>query len=167
MHTIFYLTPALPHTFSHLSHLSGQEFEARLSKTLIPLVTKEGVENCAKTLHPSASCVVTVLCGRGREGARDGVRSGGSAGYGGGGELCQDAAPLCLLRCQGGVWERAGRCEGWGEERRVSRVWGGWRAVPRRCRRGYNNSSDEVSGEQCGIMMPAHFCCCTSGACDM
>lgn len=149
MHTIPYLTPALPHTFSHLlSHLPGQEFEARLSKALLPpcnLVTHYPTpphtsshtaqarslrRGCPRRCSPwsprrvwrAAPSHCTPLppalsrCGVGgaRDGEMRGVGSRGCGYSGGGGELCQDTAPLCLLRCQGGLQEGV---KGGGRER--------------------------------------------------
>mmetsp|Transcript_12208 Transcript_12208/g.26250 ORF Transcript_12208/g.26250 Transcript_12208/m.26250 type:complete len:1102 (+) Transcript_12208:74-3379(+) len=41
--------------------VTGQEYEARLSKTLLSLITKEGVDARAAAYHPSCSCVVKVV----------------------------------------------------------------------------------------------------------
>eukprot|EP00798_Chlamydomonas_sp_ICE-L_P000547 gene547-1962_t len=40
---------------------NSQEFEARLSKTLLPHITKEDVEKLAQGYHPHLSCVVKVV----------------------------------------------------------------------------------------------------------
>ncbi len=43
-----------------LTLCTGQEYEARLSKTLLARVTKEAVEAQARLLHPGSSCVIKV-----------------------------------------------------------------------------------------------------------
>lgn len=44
------------------AHTTGQEYEARLSKTLLPRVTCEAVVKRAAEFALSASCVVKVRC---------------------------------------------------------------------------------------------------------
>jgi hypothetical protein len=47
---------------SHLLPLSaGQEYEARLCKTLLPRISKSDVEGCAALFHPSNNCVIKVV----------------------------------------------------------------------------------------------------------
>ncbi|KAG2437776.1 hypothetical protein HYH02_011151 [Chlamydomonas schloesseri] len=47
--------------FLNNEFVTGQEYEARLSKTLMPQITREAVEACARRYRPSDSCVVKVV----------------------------------------------------------------------------------------------------------
>ncbi|GAX81449.1 hypothetical protein CEUSTIGMA_g8878.t1 [Chlamydomonas eustigma] len=51
-----YLRHFLNHEF-----VSGQEYEARLTKTLLPMLNKEMVAELASAYHPSKSCVIKVV----------------------------------------------------------------------------------------------------------
>ncbi|KAG2499479.1 hypothetical protein HYH03_002426 [Edaphochlamys debaryana] len=47
--------------FLHDEFVTGQEYEARLSKTLLPRITRGAVEACACKCRPGDSCVVKVV----------------------------------------------------------------------------------------------------------
>lgn len=46
------------HSFTYSA---GQEYEARLCKTLLPRISKSDVEGCADLFHPSNNCVIKVV----------------------------------------------------------------------------------------------------------